>query len=226
LPTCSASARASGSNRADASAMSRSISTAPQESIRAATRRSTCAAASWVRPWVAWARRRARQGATSSLCTRAQVFGSRWARSRASARSCIPVNVDTPRAAANGSGAKAETVGQPSPPRDSSQSPSPGIAASPQTASPVSSVAGWSTHHRSASSSFASPARRSAVSASPTPASTASGSRCSIPVVATAVRMAIRVLDQRAPTVRSRKQGSAQRPRELPKKRTTGLARS
>ena len=78
------------------------------------------------RVWVAWAILRAFHGATTSASTAAQMRGSRWVRSRASANSCSPDIVETPRAAANGSGVNAATNGVPSPPRASSSGHRPG----------------------------------------------------------------------------------------------------
>ncbi len=85
-------------------ATANSIARHPHELIRSASWASTDAAAAWERWWVAWAILRAFHGATASASTAAQIRGSRCWRSRASANNCNPVRVDTPSAAANGSG--------------------------------------------------------------------------------------------------------------------------
>ena len=83
--------------------------------------------------------------------TAAQIRGSRCWRSRASANNCNPVRVETPSAAANGSGVNAATSGVPSPPRASSVASRPGRPVSDQVTNPDSAVAGCSTHHCAAS---------------------------------------------------------------------------
>ena len=128
---------------------------------------------------MAWATWRAFHGATARASTRPLIRGSRWVRSSASASSCIPANVDNPSAAANGSGVNAATSGVPSPPSVSSHWRNPGNPAWPHTATPVSTVAGCSTHHCAASRSLRRSATRAAVSASSASASSQSASRSS-----------------------------------------------
>src|SRR5262249_42969776 len=94
---------------------------------------------------------------------------------------CIPIVAGTPRAAAKGSGANADTAGHPSPPNASSHSDNPGNPTSPPTAPPGPTAAGAGPHQATATPALPTPARRSAVSASATQASTPAGSRSSTP---------------------------------------------
>ena len=178
----------------------------PHEASRGASWSSTYAAAVFDRVWVAWATWRAFHGSTARCSTSRQILGSRCWRSRASAISFIPVNVDTPSAAATGSGANADTAGVPSPPSDSSTFSTPGRESPAQVATPVSAVAGCSTHHCAASRSLDRSASRAAVFFSSSRARSQSASRSSTttgcPIASTSS------MDQskhRAPTVRPRK---------------------
>jgi len=65
------------------------------------------------RRWAARGRSRGRasQAGTDRSLTRAQIRGSRWTRSNASASRAIAAWVETPRAAAKGSGVNAATCG-------------------------------------------------------------------------------------------------------------------
>ena len=101
-------------------ATANSMARHPHEPIRSANCASTDAAPAFDSRWVAWAILRAFHGATLSASTAAQIRGSRCWRSRASANNCSPVRVETPSAAANGSGVNAATSGVPSPPRAAS----------------------------------------------------------------------------------------------------------
>ncbi len=134
--------------------------------------------------------------------TSRQIFGRRCWRSRASAISFIPVSVDTPRAAATGSGANAETAGVPAPPRDSSWCSTPGRASPAQVATPVSAVAGCSTHHWPASRSLPrSSARAPSLRCSSTarrPSASRSSTTTGCPIASTSN---IRSFSQRAPLV-------------------------
>ena len=81
------------------------------------------------------------------VSTSAHRSGNRCRGSRASAINDIADWVETPIAAPSSSATNAATDGVPSPPREASQSKSPGRPASPQVAAPDSDVAGWRTHH-------------------------------------------------------------------------------
>ena len=155
---------------------------------------------------MAWAILRAFHGATASASTAAQIRGSRCWRSRASANNCNPDRVDTPSAAANGSGVNAATNGVPSPPRAASWSGhTPGRPVSDQVTNPDSAVAGCSTHHRAAARSLARPAWRSRTSASAAKSSSHCASR-----LETSTRLPFNIVSnmtqskQPAPTFRPR----------------------
>ena len=179
LPLSSRRSCSSGSNRAIASATSRSTVIGPQPA-RSASRASTHRAASRDSWWVCWAARRACHAGISKSWTRRHNLGNRWVRSRASASSCAPAAGDMPIAAANGSGVNAATAGVPSPPSDSSRPRTPGrVVSGLWVATPVSAVAGCSTHQCTASSRRRSSTIRASRSVVAAAASTMLGSRSS-----------------------------------------------